>query len=222
MKMVRTIVNILSLAFTAAAALLLLAFTAAPTVFGYRTYVVLSGSMEPAIHTGAVVVAQPVPPTSLKVGDVIVYNRSDADERITHRIVDIKDADAGRPTFTTKGDANGAPDPWTVQYPTNTAGKVVFSVPYVGYLDAALESPQGRLAFIIIPVVVLSGMWLWQIWRPNKPAEQAPAAPAAVAPSAPSTPRPLAAAQPHRSSNLQPLDLKSHQPSKGTGLPLRH
>src|SRR5579885_3669842 len=140
MKMVRTIVNILSLA-----------FTAAPTVFGYRTYVVLSGSMEPAIHTGAVVVAQPVPPTSLKVGDVIVYNRSDADERITHRIVDIKDADAGRPTFTTKGDANGAPDPWTVQYPTNTAGKVVFSVPYVGYLDAALESPQGRLAFIIIP-----------------------------------------------------------------------
>ncbi|MFI5268329.1 MAG: signal peptidase I [Chloroflexota bacterium] len=191
MKALRSLANVLSAGLTLVAVLLLVGLTAVPAALGYKTYVVLSGSMEPAIKTGAVIFAQAVAPTSLKVGDVIVYNRTDIEERVTHRIVEMNDVSSGKPTFVTKGDANGAPDAWTVQYSGNTAGKVLFSIPYVGYVNHALETPQGRMLFVIVPVLVLSIMWLLQIWKPNKAGEQQPsaipeAAPAkAVAASAP-------------------------------------
>jgi signal peptidase len=217
MKALHVALNVISILLTALAAVLLLAFTAVPNVLGYKTYVVLSGSMEPAIHTGAVVVATAVPPSSLNVGDVIVYNRSDVDERVTHRIIDVQD-DGGKRTFTTKGDANAAPDAWTVQYSQNTAGKVVFTVPYVGYINNALESPRGRMVFVIVPVVVLAGMWLWQIWRPAKPAEaQAPAAAAVAAQPAPAVP--VMPAEPP-ASRLGPVNLQAGAPEPGS-LPLR-
>jgi signal peptidase I len=208
MKTLRSLANVLSVGLTVVALALLVGLTAAPAVLGYKTYVVLSGSMEPSIKTGAVIFAQPVAPASLKVGDVIVYNRTDVDERVTHRIVDVNDAAGGRPTFVTKGDANGAPDAWTVQYSGNTAGKVLFSVPYVGYVNHALETPQGRMIFLIVPVAVLSIMWLVQIWRPKKDeaAAQAPA-PAAVAAT-------------QHLANPALLDVKSSASEK-SALPLR-
>jgi len=163
MKLLSKIANLLSMGLTGLACLLLLVVTVLPGVASYKTYVVLSGSMEPAIPTGAVVMALPVAPSSLKVGDVIVYNRSDVSESVTHRIVEVDDG----PVFRTKGDANGAPDEWTVQYTNGTAGKIVLSLPYAGYLYHAVATPQGRLLFLVGPIIVLSVMWLAQIWRPN-------------------------------------------------------
>jgi signal peptidase I len=189
--------NALSMALTAIAVISLLGVSVLPNVLGYKTYVVLSGSMEPAIHTGSVVLALPVAPEALKVGDVIVYNRSDVSESITHRIIQVEDNN-GKPSFVTKGDANGAPDSWTVQYNGNTSGKIVLAVPYLGYAYSAVGSPQGRLIFLIVPVIVLSAMWLAQIWRSGAkveridrevppamaPAPDAPASPPVVATSA--------------------------------------
>ena len=205
MTALRSLANVLSIGLTVVAVVLLVGLTAAPAALGYKTYVVLSGSMEPSIETGAVIFAQAVAPTSLKVGDVIVYNRTDVDERVTHRIVEMNDVSSGRPTFVTKGDANGAPDAWTVQYSGNTAGKVLFSIPYVGYVNHALETPQGRMVFLIVPVVVLSVMWLAQIWRPKKDDTPAP-------PAAPSLER-----QP---ASPALVDLKSTSSEK-SALPLR-
>src|SRR5579862_4663081 len=85
----KAVANVASFAVGAMAVLSLLALTLLPNVLGYKTYVVLSGSMEPAIHTGSVLMALPVPPESLKVGDVIVYNRSDVNESVTHRIISV-------------------------------------------------------------------------------------------------------------------------------------
>lgn len=178
MKLLRTLVNLVSVAAIGIAAILLLALTVAPAAFGYKTYVVLSGSMEPSIQTGAVIFATPVPPASLQVGDVIVYNRSDVNETVTHRILEKRDDGSGKPTFITKGDANSAPDAWTVQYPGNTAGKVALAIPYVGYVTHALGGPQGRLALLVVPVVTLTIMWLVQIWRPASALASSPVAPA--------------------------------------------
>ncbi|HLG70856.1 MAG TPA: signal peptidase I [Chloroflexota bacterium] len=166
MARLKILANAVSVVLTGAALASLLGVSILPGVFGYKTYTVLSGSMEPAIHTGSMLVALPVPPESLKVGDVIVYNRSDVSESVTHRIVQVNN-DKGRPTFVTKGDANGAPDSWTVQYNGNTAGKVVMSVPFLGYAYNAVASPRGRIVFLVMPVVVLSLMWLASIWRPS-------------------------------------------------------
>jgi signal peptidase I len=189
MKLLRQAANVIAVAMTAAALASLLGVTLLPNLLGYKTYVVLSGSMEPSIHTGSVLVALPVPPDSLKVNDVIVYNRSDVSERVTHRIVQIN-RDGDKPAFITKGDANQAADAWTVQY-GDTAGKIVLSVPLLGYAYQGIASPQGRLVFLVVPVLVLSLLWLAQIWRPEQrlqriEREVAPSmAPAAVAPAQP-------------------------------------
>jgi len=70
--------------------------------------VVQSGSMEPAIHTGSVVMVKPA--SDYKIGDVITFGEvSKTKAPITHRIYDIKVVD-GNPVYITKGDANNAPD----------------------------------------------------------------------------------------------------------------
>lgn len=144
---------------------LIAGLTILPQVLHYGTYVVLSGSMEPAIRTGSVIVAMATPQDQLKIGDVITYVRAGDQENVTHRIVDVKPTSDG-PSFVTKGDANGAPDADEIRY-TATAGKVVTSVPYVGYFFKAIGSPAARFIFIVVPGVLLVGMWLWEIWRPK-------------------------------------------------------
>ena len=184
MRVLRGIGNTLSIVFMAAAMILLLGMTALPNIIGYQSYVVLSGSMAPTIPTGSIVLAATVSPKSLQVGDVIVYNRSDVQERVTHRIIEVKEG-GDHPVFQTQGDANGTPDTWTVQYPADTAGKVVISVPYVGYVYTILGSPQGRLVFLVVPVLTLALMWLWQIWRPEVKVDRIEReVPRAIAPTA--------------------------------------
>jgi signal peptidase I len=144
---------------------LIAGLTILPQVLHYGTYVVLSGSMEPAIRTGSVIVAAATPQDQLKVGDVITYVRAGDQENVTHRIVDIKSTPDGL-SFVTKGDANSAPDADEIRY-TSTAGKVVATVPYAGYFFKAIGSPVARFIFIVVPGTLLVGMWLWEIWRPK-------------------------------------------------------
>ena len=71
--------------------------------------IVKSGSMEPAIHTGSVVIVKPE--SSYGIGDVITFG-ADTKAKIptTHRIVSIREEN-GTTYFATKGDANEDPDP---------------------------------------------------------------------------------------------------------------
>src|SRR5438445_7469167 len=87
----------------------ILALTVLPPLLRYQTYVVLSGSMEPTIHTGSVIVATAADPAALQVGDIVTFVRPGDEENVTHRIIEIKGSPQGR-SFVTKGDASGAPD----------------------------------------------------------------------------------------------------------------
>lgn len=114
----------------------------------YQVKVVLSGSMEPSIQVGSVVVIKPQP--SYGVGDVITFG---ADNRqnipVTHRIVDTTGA-----RFVTKGDANDNTDPGLVN-PRDIIGSVAFTVPYVGYLLTFMKTPVGFWTMIIAPAVLI-------------------------------------------------------------------
>src|SRR5213593_4323036 len=71
---------------------LLVAAATFPMIMGDRTVVIVSGSMEPSIPTGAAVIAQPVSSQVLRLGDVIVYSpNASAMLPIVHRIVKIRD-----------------------------------------------------------------------------------------------------------------------------------
>jgi len=149
----------------------ILGLTILPPLMHYQTYVVLSGSMEPAIRTGSVVVATASPPEALKVGDIITFIRPGDQENITHRIVAVNSTAQG-PSFVTKGDANSAADDGAVRY-DRLAGKVRLTVPFIGYFFKFIGSPNMRFLMIVVPGILLLGSWLWEVWRPE-PKPKAP------------------------------------------------
>lgn len=140
-----------------AALLLVLALVVGPMAVGARTVIIISGSMEPAIHTGSAVIARPVPSASLRVGDVIVF-APDANATIpkVHRIKSIREEE-GQRYYTTQGDANENPDPGELTL-GGTAWRVWYALPAVGYAVAWGTSRAGMIALIVVPLVGLVGM----------------------------------------------------------------
>lgn len=136
-----------------------------PIPGGVKTFVVQSGSMEPAIKTGSVVVVKSA--SAYKIGDVITFGPySKTRPPTTHRIAEIK-VNAGAPVYTTRGDANNATDTRTVSG-RDILGKVRLTVPYVGYAVATAKKPWGFAALIILPALIIIADEGKKIWREVK------------------------------------------------------
>ena len=129
---------------------LLLVASAFPITGNIKVLTVLSGSMEPEIKTGSIVVIKPV--ENYKIGDVITFGKT-VKTPTTHRIENIEVIE-GRVLYTTKGGANNAPDTRTVSE-KDIIGKVLFTVPFIGYAVDAVKKPFGFMLIIIIPAVVI-------------------------------------------------------------------
>ena len=126
-----------------------------PSLFGYESFVVYSGSMEPALGVGDLAVVQIVKSTELKEGDIITYRPAQQPELlVTHRLVQIGLDDRGRLQFTTKGDANSVVDQVAVR-PEAVLGRVAYSIPKLGYLVDFAKRPEGRVLLIAIPGLLL-------------------------------------------------------------------
>jgi signal peptidase len=110
---------------------------------------VLSGSMRPGIHEGDVVLTHKVSVTSLHVGDIIVFHPPGVAPGASkvHRIATLKQLGNNRIAFSTKGDANKAPDPWGTVTTSGSAYRVFAVVPQVGWLI------NGGLHWIVIGVL---------------------------------------------------------------------
>lgn len=114
--------------------------------------IVKSGSMEPSIKTGSIVVVKPLSADSYKVGDVITFGEDSARQIPTsHRIVSISE---DKTTFMTKGDANEEKDPQVVPV-EKVIGKVIFDAPYGGYILDFAKQPMGFTLLIGIPAAVI-------------------------------------------------------------------
>ena len=134
--------------------ILLAAIIAVPRVIGWRSFAVLSGSMEPTYHVGSLIYVKEVDPAELQVGDPITYVLNDDLTVVTHRIVEISEDGE---YFKTKGDANDAEDPNPVYY-KNIVGKPMFTIPYMGYFSSFISTTQGKIisVTVFIALVVLS------------------------------------------------------------------
>ncbi|MFD8739326.1 signal peptidase I [Streptomyces sp. NPDC059618] len=129
---------------------------------------VLSGSMEPKLPTGSVVIAQREPITSLKVGDVVIFHRPDEpDRQVVHRIVTITPSGQG-PVLETKGDANPTKDPWRVSPDGDTAWIVRHDVPYLGYVVTSIRTETGFRVLLGAAAVLIVGGAVVLLWRPKK------------------------------------------------------
>lgn len=151
--MIKTICNIISgtiLVFLVAFAALLFA----PKIAGYESMAVISGSMEPKIPIGALVLVDSQGAKDVKIGDSISYKLS-ADTVVTHRVVEINEATQ---EIITKGDANNTNDGKPVRF-ENVMGKVVFTIPYLGYFIIKIRTPIGvAVACALVFVLILTSI----------------------------------------------------------------
>lgn len=117
-------------------------------IFGRQTLIVRSGSMEPAIDTGDLVLV--VPNTSYSSGDIITFKSPNNPKiLITHRITSINLRD-GVTSYKTKGDANNKIDEFTVTQ-QNIVGKAEYRIKQIGKLLAFAKTKSGFLTFAAIP-----------------------------------------------------------------------
>lgn len=151
MKLIFNVIYYLFIIVTLFIATLLLS-SLLPIPGNIQVKVVKSGSMEPNIKTGGVVVIKPA--NDYVVGDVITFGK-DTKTQIptTHRIVGVEGTGALK-TFTTKGDANDAEDP-TVTRLSDVHGKVIFSVPYLGFVLDFAKKPIGFALLVGVPALII-------------------------------------------------------------------
>ncbi len=149
-----------------------IAYIAIPQ-FGNNALIVRSGSMEPTISVGSIVIVRSansiVSPTSITtfpygIGDIIAF-RSEKNSKtiITHRVVGVEKSGSGV-AYKTKGDANEEMDGWTVPQ-ENILGKSYFVLPAAGKVLAFAKSKAGFPILIIFPAVFVIILELFNIIR---------------------------------------------------------
>ncbi len=111
--------------------------------------VVVSGSMEPVMYRGDIVVVDQNP-SSVQVGDIVVYKATWVNEDVIHRVKQIYETPDGKTYLITKGDNNQAADPYPVQYPDQVVSKVVsingqpLIIPKIGYITIGVRDLMGQ------------------------------------------------------------------------------
>jgi len=129
----------------------LVVFSFLPITGNIKILSVLSGSMEPKIHTGSLIFIKPE--GEYNIGDVVTRITEEKNVTITHRIIEKESVD-GKIIFNTKGDANNIEDNETVTE-EQIIGKVFFNVPYFGYAVNFAKTTKGMILVIIIPAVII-------------------------------------------------------------------
>lgn len=123
--------------------------------FGYRIFTVVTGSMEPEYKVFDMLLAKEVDPSTIKVGDDLVYMGKGSDlegKIITHRVIRLEESDNGY-AFTTKGVANNLDDPMITD--EQIIGKVIHRSFFLSLINKVINNPVGFYLLIIIPIVVL-------------------------------------------------------------------
>lgn len=122
-----------------------------PSIFGYKPFMVLSGSMETEIRKGDLIITKIVDPSALQVDDVIAFR--DAEGTVTtHRIIDVVVKD-GETYFITKGDNNSSQDRNLVEL-KDVEGIYVGRIPGIGSIMKKLSEP---LTIVIIAFIITIG-----------------------------------------------------------------
>jgi signal peptidase len=122
-----------------------------PVVFGWSCASVLTGSMEPGISPGDLVVSRAQ--GSYSEGDVVTY-LTETGSSVTHRVVAVSDEGL----LTTRGDANNADDSLQVD-PANVVGAVVLVVPGAGTALGWLATPAGAASAAALVAALLFLWW---------------------------------------------------------------
>ncbi|MBR3835749.1 MAG: signal peptidase I [Clostridia bacterium] len=132
-----------------------------PSVLGFSVLQVSTGSMEPELMTGSIVVVKKTDAQKLKVGDIISFYSTDVNilgKVNTHRIekIEYESGTSHLPVFTTKGDANDDVDRAKV-HSMNVVGKVVYDLGTVsGSVISVFQNPNVVFFVIVLPLIFIT------------------------------------------------------------------
>lgn len=133
-----------------------------------HSFIVISGSMEPNIPVGSITfVESDVSVENIEEGDVITFTKGRNTRTTTHRVYEKHVSTVDDETsisFTTKGDANENPDVDRV-YRNDVVGKLMFSIPLIGYVISFAGTDVGWVALVIVPVFLLMLDGMWTLWK---------------------------------------------------------
>lgn len=162
LKVARVIKNIVCWAIVAVLVFTVITFLltrisgGTPSVFGYTLHRVETGSMEPALHVGDVILNRDVSnPEELKVGDIVTFQGGSAfgNRHVTHRvfIAPYKNGQ-GETVIVTKGDANEITDGEILL--SKVESKMQQKVEFLRMLYAFFFSPWGLIIFIALMILI--------------------------------------------------------------------
>ena len=136
------------------------------TIFGYRTYIVSSGSMEPFLEVGDIILVDKVENAeSINVDDIITFSNGEGKD-ITHRVIEIKDVNNNK-FFVTKGDNNNDKDANEVRF-ENIRGKYSNKIDGIGKFILNVKTSFGAISFVI----VIFAIYFWMGKREDKEIER--------------------------------------------------
>lgn len=125
-----------------------------PSFLGIKTYVIISGSMEPNISVGDIVIARNIKneERELKIGDIISFRSGHS--VITHRIVNIEKDKNGVLRIRTKGDSNNTEDGVDILI-NNIEGKVIAVIPKIGSIVRLLHDRTVLMIFLVVVYIYI-------------------------------------------------------------------
>lgn len=133
------------------------------TMTGFRALVVRSGSMEPTIRAGDLVVTRVVRPSAVHVGDIVTFRDPSRDQTlVTHRVQEVA-ATGATYEFVTKGDANTGVERWTVRA-DGSVGRLVARVRGLHPVLGWLLRPGIKAGLLIGGTLILGAVALHRIW----------------------------------------------------------
>jgi len=134
---------------------IVVAVSVLPIRNNFKILSVMSGSMQPKIPVGSIVVIKPA--QEYVVGNIVTFKNNSQrkkDDYTTHRIVDVQDASDSSKLYITKGDANDSNDSERVE-PRRIIGKYLFQIKWLGYLLVYIKTLPGLILIIIIPSAII-------------------------------------------------------------------
>lgn len=144
---------------------ILFSFSTSPdkSIFGFRYYTVLTGSMEPTYKVGDMIFVQLKGAEDINVGDVITFNPSqDSDAYLTHRVTEKYEnyQNTGVTCFRTRGDNNSAEDSFLIES-DRVIGTVNFGIPALGYIVRFVQLRW----YIVVPIAVMIPVFFYLLKR---------------------------------------------------------
>ena len=129
-----------------------------PSFFGYKNFIVITGSMKPTLNEGDIVFVKES--KEIQENDIIAFREQNS--VVTHRVFEVY-KENGEDYYITKGDANSGTDTRLLSI-SDVEGKYVFKIPFVGRIILFLQKPVGIIVLFAILLVALAVSSI----KPNK------------------------------------------------------